>query len=454
MISTLPTQASGLIFSDITIGDLNNNAIELHWNTNQTTIGTVYFGTNPDNLYRSISTNLYAINHTSHLTGLESDSTYYYKVVARNRSGQQIESFIKSFETGEILSGSKPEIYDVRILQTTGDVIALWFASNKETRGIIEYGYTSTGNLDQTTYHRQYVHGHTVYIFGLEPMTKYNIRIIAEDKNGRKDYHRINNVKTSSKTNHDYNKMIIDNIRPISPNSDMITSHSATFTFKTNLLSHSYIEYGTSPGNYSARFQGNGGMVAIDHEITIENLKPDTRYYYRIFTEHGLYNKNSRIEEQTFTTRIAPQVLGQVITSDNADNDHDGLSNNYELALGTDRNNPDTDGDGYNDGLEIKNGYDPLGPGKFKVFKYNKPRLDSAYEMSKSIELKEGLENILGSFNLRTQDWFTAVNAYVYGEYPIEAVAQSIKHGGKTVHPNIAWDFWQKAKDYLNYINL
>lgn len=36
-----------------------------------------------------------------------------------------------------------------------------------------------------------------------------------------------------------------------------------------------------------------------------------------------------------------------------ADSDHDGLTDEEELALGTDPNNPDTDGDGFSDGVEV-----------------------------------------------------------------------------------------------------
>lgn len=42
------------------------------------------------------------------------------------------------------------------------------------------------------------------------------------------------------------------------------------------------------------------------------------------------------------------------------DRDGDGLTDQEELAFGTDPNNPDTDGDGYSDLVEIRSGYDPL----------------------------------------------------------------------------------------------
>lgn len=46
----------------------------------------------------------------------------------------------------------------------------------------------------------------------------------------------------------------------------------------------------------------------------------------------------------------------------NADSDGDGLNDGQELAIGTDPMNPDSDGDGLSDGFEVKIGTDPLNP--------------------------------------------------------------------------------------------
>lgn len=51
------------------------------------------------------------------------------------------------------------------------------------------------------------------------------------------------------------------------------------------------------------------------------------------------------------------------------DSDNDGLWDDWEIALQTDRLNSDTDGDGHNDGLEMKHSYDPRAAGGEKLLK-------------------------------------------------------------------------------------
>lgn len=49
------------------------------------------------------------------------------------------------------------------------------------------------------------------------------------------------------------------------------------------------------------------------------------------------------------------------------DSDLDGVYDNLENTIGTDKNNKDTDSDGYDDKTEISNNYDPLSKGKLPI---------------------------------------------------------------------------------------
>lgn len=47
-----------------------------------------------------------------------------------------------------------------------------------------------------------------------------------------------------------------------------------------------------------------------------------------------------------------------------ADTDRDGLTDDEELTLGSDKDSQDSDGDGFGDLVELQRGYNPAGPGK------------------------------------------------------------------------------------------
>jgi len=56
------------------------------------------------------------------------------------------------------------------------------------------------------------------------------------------------------------------------------------------------------------------------------------------------------------------------------DSDKDGLSDEFELLVGTDSLNPDSDGDGFLDSNEYELGYDPLKPGPADKIIFSDPR--------------------------------------------------------------------------------
>lgn len=125
----------------------------------------------------------------------------------------------------------------------------------------------------------------------------------------------------------------------------------------------------------------DGDQMSDGEEVNIfhtDPLKPNENPARRLFP-HAV-QATSVQSGAAPTEAVAPPVVS-------LDPDRDGLSNNQELQLGTDPNNPDTDGDGLTDGQEvltyrtdplqkdtdgdgfgdaeeIQKEYNPLGPGK------------------------------------------------------------------------------------------
>jgi hypothetical protein len=86
---------------------------------------------------------------------------------------------------------------------------------------------------------------------------------------------------------------------------------------------------------------------------------------------------------------------------------------------------------------------------------YDKNRLFPNEEEAKARELKTNLEKYFGQglIPVSASNWPTLVNSYIYGEYPIQAIVQAIRFGGKTVHPSIPYYLWKETKVYNEYIN-
>lgn len=98
------------------------------------------------------------------------------------------------------------------------------------------------------------------------------------------------------------------------------------------------------------------------------------------------------------------------------------------------------------------------------TFAYGFARVRSlTTEQVLAIALANYLDEILpGVFNrlfhqstsVSKQWWYTYVNAYVYGGYTLSEIKQSVRFGGKTVHPTISATQWRSSQDYQAYINL
>jgi len=86
---------------------------------------------------------------------------------------------------------------------------------------------------------------------------------------------------------------------------------------------------------------------------------------------------------------------------------------------------------------------------------YDKPRIPVELEQKHAQDLKNILENYFGEGKIPVtkENWSKLVNAYIYGGYPVIAIVQSLRFGGKTVHPVIHHDYWSESPDYQAYID-
>lgn len=118
---------------------------------------------------------------------------------------------------------------------------------------------------------------------------------------------------------------------------ETISPTNATIQVRTNIPASSFIEYGTSPRLLN---QISQTITGADQLITLENLQPNTKYYFRVVTRSG-ENQNGDLHE---TVVLPINKPFQFTFSINAKNDVSKIEafikNNNVLAASTTNDPP------------------------------------------------------------------------------------------------------------------
>ena len=78
-----------------------------------------------------------------------------------------------------------------------------------------------------------------------------------------------------------------------------------------------YFEYGTKPGSYSGKTEVVKYTSGVPANVLIDNLKPDTRYYYRMrYKEAGAAAFTARAEHSFMTQRLPGSTFTYVVQFD------------------------------------------------------------------------------------------------------------------------------------------
>jgi len=89
-------------------------------------------------------------------------------------------------------------------------------------------------------------------------------------------------------------------------------------------------------------------------------LDPITKLRYYLQNGESAYESLSIFGLGITNNDLSQIPIGLEPRAELVDTDGDGLDDQLEDGIGTDKHNPDTDNDGFNDGEEVKNGFNPI----------------------------------------------------------------------------------------------
>lgn len=435
------------------------------WSTNYPSTGHFDFGItngfgawvddNTDNNY-----------HETVLGGLKPEQKYYFRLTAKARDGQTIVSDIYEFKTSDENDKEAPILKNVRASFITGNTATFVWETDELADSCVKFGLMIADNNPEKC-NGERVNIHDITVDGLKNNSTYYYQAASRDKAGNRQFSITYHLVTVVEEDKTAPDLIIYEVAPFNQKSaEGLTQ--AKVVLRTNRSVGGSLKYGEKTNSYNKEIKLSAPR-STETTILLTDLKADQRYYYKLYLTDVISRK---LETQEYTFNTLPKnILPEPISSGghdagdlNQDFDEDGLTNGQEKQYGTDPVRADTDGDGYLDGVEVRNNFNPWGSGALPNAKtnasgsgyaYGRPRLSSLtveQNMAKDLQNKLQIE-FNGNIPKNKQNWYALVRAYVYGAYPVKAIAQAIKHGGKTVHPTIPWPAWQNSADYQNYIN-
>ncbi|NLN75047.1 MAG: family 10 glycosylhydrolase [Armatimonadetes bacterium] len=269
--------------TNVTATNITSDSATITWTTNQSASSKVDYGKTTS--YGLSQQNSALVNsHSINLTGLQSGTTYHYKVTSANANGSTTSADFTFATNGSVVISN---VQTTNILATSATVT---WTTNESSTSQVEYG-TSTAYGSSTPKKTAKVMSHSVDITGLSPGTLYHFRVKSENDGGlsiSNDYTFTTNTLP-----------VISNVT-----AGNLTNVAATITWITNQEASTQVEYGatTSYGSSSTLDPAN----IKSHSASLSGLTPNTLYHYRV--KSGNANGMSTSADYTFTTLDKPTI--------------------------------------------------------------------------------------------------------------------------------------------------
>ena len=160
------------------------------------------------------------------------------------------------------------------------------WSTNTNAGTVVKYG-TAPNNLNQSAETPWGGLTHRVTIDGLQPNTGYYFQAISAQGQGTgtqamstvSQFKTPNNLAAASTSGQPALQITSG------PNVDYIASNQAKISWSTNAPSDSVVKYGTDP--YLLNQVAEAPWGATNHQITLANLNPGTRYYFQVQSGQG-----------------------------------------------------------------------------------------------------------------------------------------------------------------------
>jgi len=262
------------------------------WGTNENATAVLSYGTT-NTLGTSVNLISLVSTQESNLSGLLSDTTYYFTIAVKDAAGNVATTAVSSFKTSVASADTTAPIVSNIATTVTPTTVKVTWSTNENATAVLLYGTTasfgssaneSVSQLNQET-----------NLSGLTADTTYHFAIVAKDAAGNTSTTTTNTFKTSAAP---------DTTTPTF--SSLVVSSSAGTTnisWTTSENATGKIYYGTvSPiTTAGAPLTIQSGAYTANHTFNLNGLTASTTYYFLLEGKDAAGNTGLDSEHQ-FTT--------------------------------------------------------------------------------------------------------------------------------------------------------
>jgi len=267
----------------------------------------------------------YDNEHQFELEDLETDTDYFYRVEFRDEDGNTIMSDEMSFttdaassDTGDDTTDPVVESLTVEVSTSTANVEISFDEPTQVRLMISKVDGFSTGTSDVMTFsHTDYEMEHSFMVDELIPETEYFYRIRYRDEAGNVNLSNQMSFTTDATEEDD------DEEDTTAPVVESITVEVGTSTVEMDVVLDEPARVRLLVSEVDGFNNGTEGVVSIDHSdyltehsFMVDELTPDTEYFYRIRSQDEAGNANLGAQ-MSFTTAAeeAEDTTGPIISA-------------------------------------------------------------------------------------------------------------------------------------------
>lgn len=272
------------------------------WRTDKLTTSQVYYGSSALTVHQSVTDSAFATGHALVLAELTPQTRYHYRVVSSDGLGQETQSRLRTFLTGNQRDVIPPTfVVTPQVLAVSRHGAVLGWTTDERSVGTVEFG--PGNNFGRLLNRSRFEYRHVAALTGLQANQSYHALISARDQEGNVTAY-LDTVRFTTLARPDSLPPRIVR-RPVVSG---LTPSSAIILWRTDEPGNSAVFYRTVATGDTLESSNPEENLVLEHSVNLTGLQSDTPYTYAVISTDASGNKGRSAARRFRTPTVADTV--------------------------------------------------------------------------------------------------------------------------------------------------